>query len=932
MLCRDLRRNISCVATPTAIHTHVNVPVLIPAYDVAVLELACSRDKRTLMQKTDDTSMSGMEMEFGGGSKLIVDTVTGNFLIKAMKNSWHNAPYALWSHGRVLSTQDGSLRLANSTRQTGKDQLGEFEMLSLSWADTARPHTEQLWMTSFRCYGTGPLVFEQAFPVGWTPGCGVSGDVDIPATAFPSFQLDDKASENLTMITFRGQNAAQSTHFGRWPGSYRGGYLGGPLCFVDDTLQKALVLSPLDEFMITHHNIKNCSSSQSSRARCTELFFGAQGMLQQLAPGTSLQFVLSVSTTAQQKQSSTYAGTVAAAFMHWGDSLLQYHQKHRVAANASVAISALGYSTTGIYHYNPCDCVNNTNEAQCNGTSNPKLPGCKTYEDTLLAVHVDARARGLNYSWWLIDSWWHAFDRNEYWEDVPQQVAQLFPRGLQWLADTMDASFSAHWSSMFGRDSPYRKIAPDSWYCSEKVCIPTDESVWDHIFSSDRKWRLHTIKVDHMLSTLVGSSADNGDGTCPGPLGWPHPGHECSPGERTALIRKHSEAVLPCLTSPSVAASFLTSLARSAARHHVSIEWCMSYPNVLMQSVATGVASTHARGSDDSHPVGAGRSKWPGTNLSFTSNNWKGFAAESTFLWAVGLFPFKDTFYSNSSVTPQNSNAEDYLGHEPRPFTHALVAALSGGGVANGDPVGSTDVELLMLTCTTSGRLLKPTVPAMYIDRTWMSDHAVGETALAISSIPSVGPAAVGTHQRLNWRMIYSINSAGFELRGSEVGVIEGESCVAYRYCGPRPLTRAQCRQPAVHGLQHFDSASILPVPAAGEDLEAQFFVIAPVMSPGSVSWALLGEWPKLVPVSEQRFESVSATASALEVIVIGSANETVEVLAAVTQRSTQGDTQTEVVGWSWRAVTCHFGPSGGRLTAHWSVADADGLCGGDQG
>lgn len=609
VLCRDLRRNVSCMATEAADRTHVKVPVLIPAYDVAVLELACSGQKHLFAHKTDDTYVSDMNMEFGGG-KLVVNTATGSFLLQVMKRSWQNAPYVLWSHGTLLSSHDGSLSLTNFTHKTGNDRLGEFEVLSLSWSDATRPEPRHLWTTSFRCYtGSGPLVFEQTFPRGWTPG--IHGDVDTPATAFPSFQLDDKATENLTLVTFRGQNAAQSTHYGRWPASYRGGYLGGPLCFVENTLETALVLSPLDEFMITHHNIKNCSSLQSPRSRCTELFFGAQGMLQQLAPRSKLQFVLSVTTPEQRTHS--YAGTVAAGFMHWGDILLQYHQKRRVVANASVAISMLGYSTTGIYHYNPCDCINNSLTMMCNLTSNPQLPGCKTYEDTLLAVHADARLRGLNYSWWLIDSWWHAFDQDEYWEDVPQQVAQLFPHGLQWLSNTTEMSFSAHWSSMFGLSSPYRKIAPESWYCSQKVCIPTDERVWDYIFSSDLKWRLQTIKVDHMLSTLVGSAADNGDGTCPGLLGWPHPGHECLPGERTALIREHSEAVLPCLTSPSVATSFLTALARSAARHHVSIEWCMSYPNVLLTSVATGGASTHARGSDDSHPVGAGRAHWPGT-------------------------------------------------------------------------------------------------------------------------------------------------------------------------------------------------------------------------------------------------------------------------------------------------------------------------------
>ena len=239
-----------------------------------------------------------------------------------------------------------------------------------------------------------------------------------------------------------------------------------------------------------------------------------------------------------------------------------------------------------------------------------------------------------------------------------------------------------------------------------------------------------------------------------------------------------------------------------------------------------------------------------------------------------------------------------------------------------------------MLTCTTSGHLLKPDVPAMYIDRTWMNDHVVGETALAISSIPvrSFEHRIGDTQQRLNWRMIYSINSAGFELRGADVGVVEGEPYVAYSYCGPRPLTRAQCLQPAVHGLQHFDSGSVVRVPAAGDDLEAQFFVVAPVIVSGSVSWALLGEWPKLVPISAQRFASVSATASVLETTVIGYANERVDILAAVALGtvgpSNRRQQARSAVRWSWRVATCHFGPNGGQLAARWSVTDPVGVCG----
>ena len=68
----------------------------------------------------------------------------------------------------------------------------------------------------------------------------------------------------------------------------------------------------------------------------------------------------------------------------------------------------------------------------------------------------------------------------------------------------------------------------------------------------------------------------------------------------------------------------------------------------------------------------------------FRSINWKGFGGESTFIWSLGLWPFKDTFYSNSSSRVRNAFAEDFGGFESMPFTHSLVSALSGGGFTPG--------------------------------------------------------------------------------------------------------------------------------------------------------------------------------------------------------------------------------------------------------
>ena len=118
-------------------------------------------------------------------------------------------------------------------------------------------------------------------------------------------------------------------------------------------------------------------------------------------------------------------------------------------------------------------------------------------------------------------------------------------------------------------------------------------------------------------------------------------------------------------------------MAEAADEHSVDIMWCMSYPNVLMQSVMYP-AATHARASSDSHP---------------SSDNFQGFAGESMFEWSLGLWPFKDTFYSNATEATLNKFGQDYGHMEHLPFTHAVVAALSGGGVAPGGVIGGADVS-----------------------------------------------------------------------------------------------------------------------------------------------------------------------------------------------------------------------------------------------
>ena len=166
--------------------------------------------------------------------------------------------------------------------------------------------------------------------------------------------------------------------------------------------------------------------------------------------------------------------TIRDAFLSWGNVLLERAGGQRTPPHKTQWISQLGYSSTGAYHYNPCDCPDNPNGETCPRSPNdapnpnPHLPAnCSTYEDTFHAVNKDALQRGLPFRWWLIDSFWHAYDTppSSHFEDVEAQVGKMFPSSLNDLHRRTAMNVGAHWSSSFSQWSPYKAIDPEHWVC-----------------------------------------------------------------------------------------------------------------------------------------------------------------------------------------------------------------------------------------------------------------------------------------------------------------------------------------------------------------------------------------------------------------------------------------------------------------------------------
>jgi hypothetical protein len=317
----------------------------------------------------DGSALTAFNCSFGGGADgvLSVDTTTGAYSIdiRASSSVLHSllrgAPPRILRDGQWLAAHAG-LELDSTDTISGTDGNGDFVGTSLVWKASEAVRTTRgdgssdgdgwRWETSFRCYAAGPLVFRQAFPQGSndTLASASMRHRDWPGSAFPSFSTAGWP-ESLRLATFYGQNAARTTQLGTFTQAYSGGYKGGPLALFAPALDGAVVLSPLSNFMVAEHNLN---------ATTAELQFGLQGMLASVPAGYATDFVLSAHVPPKQGRgqgqqrggavSVEHAGTVAAAFMRWGDALLKAHRGVRTPPDASQWISKLGYSTTGVFH------------------------------------------------------------------------------------------------------------------------------------------------------------------------------------------------------------------------------------------------------------------------------------------------------------------------------------------------------------------------------------------------------------------------------------------------------------------------------------------------------------------------------------------------------------------------------------------------------
>jgi hypothetical protein len=247
------------------------------------------------------------------------------------------------------------------------------------------------------------------------------------------------------------------------------------------------------------------------------------------------------------------------------------------------------------------------------------------------------------------------------------------------------------------------------------------------------------------------------------------------------------------LTAPG---EFFGNMARYAAANGLTIEYCMPLPrNYLQTTLYDNV--THLRVSNDR----------------FDSGKWDQFLYDSQLARSIGMWPWSDVFMSTET-------------------TNLLLSNLSAGPVGVGDPIGQESQANLMQVVRPDGVIVKPDVPIVPDDQTYLAEAADSTT-------PPMVAWTYSDHTDLRYGYVFSYarntpsQTASFQ--PSALGVT-GSAYVYDYFAGTGTLVQA--------GGDYQQTVT-----------SGSYWVVAPV---GPSGIAFLGDAGKFVSLGKKRITSVS--------------------------------------------------------------------------
>lgn len=332
----------------------------------------------------------------------------------------------------------------------------------------------------------------------------------------------------------------------------------------------------------------------------------------------------------------------------WGHALTDLYEKRRPANDADPGLKYLGYWTDngGSYYYH--------------------YDLDKGYAGTLLGVKQHLDQAGIPIHYLQLDSWWYPKSFNSVQQKASNKPRSkdpripagtwnrygglleyvphpdLFPSGLTSFHQQLGVPLVTH-NRWIDAESPYRQ----SYQFSGIAAV--DPKWWDKIMSDLASWGVMTYEQD-----------------------WNNYIYNLSPD---------------LIETTSAGEAYMDGMAKAAADHGLTMQYCMILPRNLMQGGAKYPNLTTVRVSGDRLDRG----------------KWREFVYGSRLASSLGVWPWTDVFRSKET-------------------TNMLVCSLSAGMVGLADAIGAEDSTNIFRAVRKDGVIIKPDVPATPTDDTFVAE------------------------------------------------------------------------------------------------------------------------------------------------------------------------------------------------------------------
>ncbi len=341
--------------------------------------------------------------------------------------------------------------------------------------------------------------------------------------------------------------------------------------------------------------------------------------------------------------------------------------------------------------------------------------------DSIVDAVRELRAEGIPIRSVELDSWW-------YQHETPPPIVEIgYPRGvppsgtMRWepradafgppsaevstsilgeVSDRLDGAPLALHARHLSPRSPY--IADglgrgETWWVDELAAHPADPAFFRRWFDDAAANGVTVIEQDWMLMFWF----------------W------------VRELRAH----------PGRARDWQRAMNGHAAATGVDLLWCMATPADFVEAahldrVIAVRTSDDYRFADDPAEL------------------WTWFLTVNRLAHALGLPVFKDVFFSNADVGPD----DDPIDGDPHAELEAALAALSGGVVGVGDRRGRADPGVVLRTCDDDGRIRRVDRPIAFVDDAMFGAPARGES-LAWATTTS-------TTSQGTWTYVLAINTS----------------------------------------------------------------------------------------------------------------------------------------------------------------------------